>query len=748
MASGQSYERRKTNEEASHLAIIYNDRTRTFKLLTANSSYHIAIGPYDTLLHTHYGKRIEDELGHLVQTMNRSHCGNPNEAGLDRTFSLDTQLQEYSTFGMGDYRIACLEVANQDGSCAVDLRYHSHEIYQGKYRLDTLPSVYDTQDVQGMTLVITCVDKITDVYVDLYYGVIEEYDVITRAVKIRNEGKESIYLTKALSACVDFPDHRYDLIHFYGKHEMEREYERQSVGHTVTSVESQRGLSSHQHNPFVMIAETTATEWQGECYGFSFLYSGNFQAQTEVDQIGQMRFTMGIHPSLFRYEVKAGDTFETPEVAMTYSSAGMAKMSHNFHTLVRQHICRGKYKNRRRPVLINNWEATYFDFNTDKLVEIAKGASELGIEMLVMDDGWFGKRDDDYTSLGDWTANVEKLGTSLEELSRRIHDEGCQFGIWFEPEMVNEDSDLYREHPDWCLKIPGRPPTRCRNQLVLDLSRHEVKDYIYESITAILDSAQIDYIKWDFNRSLSEVWSASKDKAHQGEVLHDYIVNLYGILEALNQNYPDLLIEGCSSGGGRFDMGMLHYQPQIWASDNTDAMDRLYIQYGTSFAYPMSAVGSHVSAVPNHQTGRTTPMHTRGVVAMAGTFGYELDVTCLTEEEKEEVKAQVALYKENYELIHNGDLYRLTNPYENTVYTAWETVSKNQEDCLVSVVFHQSHGNPRFYRLYLQGLDEKKQYKIEETGRTHSGASLMYAGLNLPQPKGDYQAFQYRIHRC
>lgn len=730
------------------MAIIYNDSARTFKLLTNKSSYHILVGPYDTLLHTHYGRRIEDELDHLIETMNRSHCGNPNEAGLDRTFSLDTQPQEYSTFGMGDYRLDCLEVLNHDGSSAVDLRYHSHQIIEGKYRLNRLPSVYDTEEVQGMTLVITCVDHVTDVYVDLYYGVIEEYDVITRAVKIRNEGNHSIYLTKALSACVDFPDHQYDMIHFYGKHEMEREYERQSVGHSIMSVESHRGLSSHQHNPFVMLAEKNTTESEGQCYGFSLLYSGNFQAQTEVDQIGQMRLTMGIHPAFFKYEVKPGEAFDTPEVAMSYSSEGLGRISHNFHKLVRHHICKGYYKNRRRPVLINNWEATYFDFDTDKLVSIAKEAVDLGIEMLVMDDGWFGNRNDDDTSLGDWTANVQKLGTSLKELTNRIHEVGCQFGIWFEPEMVNEDSNLYRAHPDWCLMIPGRPPTRCRNQLVLDLSRKEVKDYIYQSITHILDTADIDYIKWDFNRSIAEVWSGGKDRAHQGEVFHDYILNLYEILETLNQNYPKLLIEGCSSGGGRFDMGMLQYQPQIWASDNTDAMDRLYIQYGTSFGYPLSTVGSHVSAVPNHQTGRTTPMHTRGIVAMAGTFGYELDVTQLSDEEKDVVRSQVASYKENHSLIHNGVLYRLTNPYENTIYTAWEVVDDNQDNGIVSVVFHQSHGNPRFYRLYLQGLDEQKMYQVQETGKCYSGASLMYGGLVLPQPKGDYQAYQYRLCRC
>lgn len=727
------------------MAIKYNEQDKIFVLLTKNTSYQIKVGPYQTLLHLYYGRKVESNLDYLIQTMDRSHCCNPNEAGTDRTFSMDTQLQEYSTFGMGDYRISCLDVLNKDGSCAADIRYQSHQIIDGKYRLDKLPAVYETEDVTMQTLVITCIDKVTNLEVDLLYGVVEEYDVITRAVKLRNSGKNSIELLKAFSTCLEFSNNHFDLIHFYGKHVMEREYERTPVGHAKLSVESMRGLSSHQHNPFVILADKNATETNGECYGFSFLYSGNFQAQVEVDQIGQTRFAMGIHPVFFRYEVKPGEVFTTPEVAMSYSGEGLQKLTQNYHKLIRNNICRGRYKNARRPILINNWEATYFNFNTDKLVRIAEEAAELGIEMLVMDDGWFGKREDDFSSLGDWVVNTNKLGTTLKELTDRVNASGCKFGIWFEPEMVNEDSDLYRTHPDWCLHIPNRPKTRCRYQLVLDLTREDVRNYIYNSISTILNSANIEYVKWDFNRSIAEIWSALKDEKHQGQVLHDYILGLYEILERLTTDFPKVLFEGCSSGGGRFDTGMLYFMPQIWCSDNTDAYDRLSIQYGTSFGYPISAMGSHVSAVPNHQTGRITPFHTRGVVAMAGTFGYELDVNSLSAEEKDEIREQVKVYKRNYDMINTGDYYRLTNPYENHEFTSWQMVSADKTHSLVSVVYHQSHGNSNFHTVLLRGLIEDAIYNINGEDKRYTGAALMNAGLVLPNPWGDYQAYQYEI---
>lgn len=730
------------------MAIKYNEQDKNFYLLTKNTSYQIKIGPYNTLLHMHYGKKVENNLDYLIRGMDRSHCCNPNDAGKDRSFSMDVQLQEYSTFGLGDYRISCLDVINADGSCAADLRYQSHKIIDGKYNLENLPAVYKTDDITMQTLIITCIDVTTSIEVELYYGVVEEYDVITRAAKIINKSSQSIELTKAFSTCIDFPNNHFDLIHFYGKHSMERQFDRTSLHRAKLSVESVRGLSSLQHNPFVILADKHATEEMGEAYGFSLLYSGNFQAQVEVDQIGQTRFAMGIHPAFFRYEVKPGEKFTTPEVAMSYSSEGLGRLSQNYHRLTRNNICRGAYKHARRPILINNWEATYFDFNTEKLVQIAKESAEVGIEMLVMDDGWFGQRKDDFSGLGDWVVNTDKLGTTLKELTDRVNAVGCKFGIWFEPEMVNEDSDLYRNHPDWCLHIPNRPKTRCRYQLVLDLTRADVRNYIYNSISAILKSANIEYVKWDFNRSIAEAWSSLKENRRQGEVFHDYILGLYEILERLTTDYPYVLFEGCSSGGGRFDAGMLYYVPQIWCSDNTDAYDRLRIQYGTSFGYPISAVGSHVSAVPNHQTGRDTPFHTRGVVAMAGTFGFELDINNLSSEDKEQIKDQVEMYKNNYDLINSGEYYRLTSPFDDDNYTSWQMVSSDKTKSLVSVVYHQTHGNTDFYTVYLKGLKEDALYEVKGDSRRYSGAALMYAGLALPNPWGDYQAYQYEISLC
>lgn len=729
------------------MAIKFIEQDRIFILLTKNSSYHIKIGPYETLLHLYYGKKVDSNLDYLIQTKERSFCVNPNEAGVDRTFSLDTQLQEYSTFGIGDFRSSCLDVVNPDGSCAADLRYKSHTILNGKYGLDNLPSIYETENVTTHTLIITCKDTVNDLEVDLYYGVIEEYDVITRAVKVRNNLKKPIELTKVLSTCLEFPNNHFDFIHFYGKHAMEREMERIPVGRAKLSVESMRGTSSHQHNPFIILADKNAIETTGECYGLSFLYSGNFLAQVEVDQIGQTRVTMGIHPAFFRYEIKPGQEFTAPEVVMSYSSEGLQKLSQNYHKLYRNNLCRGKYKNARRPILINSWEATYYNFNADKLVKIAEEASKLGIEMLVVDDGWFGNRDDDYRGLGDWVVNTKKLGCSLKELCDRVNATGLKFGVWFEPEMVNEDSNLYRNHPDWILRIPNRPVTRCRYQLVLDLTRDEVREYIYRSIANVLDSANVEYIKWDFNRCIVEAWSAMKDEKHQGQVFHDYILGLYELLERLTTNYPDVLFEGCSSGGGRFDAGMLYYMPQIWCSDNTDAIERLKIQYGTSFGYPISSMGSHVSAVPNHQNGRVTPFHTRGVVAMCGTFGYELDVNKLTDGERQQIKEQVEIYKRNYSLINTGNYYRLTNPYDNGDYTAWQFVSEDKDRSLLSVVFHQSHANSNFYIILLNGLDEKSLYQINNEEKLYTGEALMNAGFVLPIPWGDYQAFQYEIKR-
>lgn len=730
------------------MAIIYEESKKIFTLSTKNSSYQMMVGNYGFLLHLYYGAKIENtDLSYLLQYADRGFSGNPYETDKNKCFSMDCLLQEYSVLGNGDYRTNCLQIINPDGSNAVDLRFKSHNIYDGKYGLKGLPAIYAKEE-EAQTLEIVLEDKLTKAEITLLYGVLPEYDIITRAAILRNCGEEKIVIDKALSVCLDFQESEYDILSFYGKHAMERELERTRLGHGKFQIESTRGNSSHQQNPFMILCDSDATETCGNAYGVSFLYSGNFIASAEVDQIGQTRLTMGIHPECFSYELEKEETFVIPETALTFSKDGIGTLSSNYHKVIRKHLCRGIYKEKRRPVLINNWEATYMDFDSDKLVEIAEGAAELGIEMLVMDDGWFGKRDTDTTGLGDWVVNTDKLKGTLKELADSVCNLGMKFGIWFEPEAVSEDSDLYRNHPNWCLCIPGRNPNRSRYQLVLDFSRKEVVDYIFYSMCEILDSADISYVKWDMNRSLSDVWSLALPAHRQGEVSHRYVLGLYDLLERLLCKYPELLVEGCSGGGGRFDAGMLYYTPQIWCSDNTDAIERIKIQYGTSFGYPISSVGSHVSACPNHQTGRVTPLETRGVVAMAGTFGYELDLNKMTAEEKLMVKAQIEQFKKYYDVITLGDYYRLTNPYKNQKFAVWEYVSADKTKALISVVLLQARANSDFNYVKLQGLNSDMNYRVEleeMNGITVTGAALMYAGIPIPNKQGDYQAYQIGI---
>lgn len=727
------------------MAILYNDRTKVFTLQTENTAYQMKIGDYNVLLHLYYGKRIEDsDLSYLLMKTDRGFSGNPYEAGEERSFSLDVLPQEYSGFGTGDYRNSCIKVRKEDGSSAVDLRYLSHKIYEGKYGLKGLPAIYAKEGDHAATLEICLEDKAANIQVVLLYGVMENLDIITRACRIKNMGGTILQLERALSVCLDFNHNQLDLIHFYGKHAMEREVERVPAGHGTHSAGSLRGTSSHHHNPFLVLCDSQAGEDFGNCYGISLIYSGNFIAETQVDQINQTRVVMGIHPELFSFCLEAGEEFTAPEAAMVYTDRGLGEMSRIFHRAYRKNLCRGVYQEKRRPILINNWEATYFDFTGDKLVEIAEASKELGIEMLVMDDGWFGERKDDWRGLGDWTVNEEKLGCSLKELADRINQKGMKFGIWFEPEMVSEESELYRRHPDWAFRIPGRAPNRSRYQLVLDFSREDVREHIFQAMCNILDQANIEYIKWDMNRSICDLYSEQLPKERQGEVSHRYILGLYDFLEKLTAKYPHILLEGCSGGGGRFDAGMLYYSPQIWCSDNTDAIERLKIQYGTSFQYPISAVGSHVSASPNHQTGRSTPLKTRGAVAMAGSFGYELDISKMTGEEKQTIKEQIKKYKEYYFLIQQGNYYRLTNPYVNTAYTAWEFAAADLSEALLTYVPTCLHANPEPVILKLKGLDGKKQYQVNGQG-LYAGAILMNGGLLMEKPKEEYESQVYHI---
>ena len=724
------------------MGIIYCEKDRTFTLQTKNTTYQMQVDRYGFLLHLYYGKKTDTCMDYLLTYYDRGFSGNPYDAGEDRTYSMDTLPQEFPCYGNGDFRSTAFAVENADGSMSCDLRYKSHKIFDGKYNLEGLPAVYASEE-EAQTLEILMEDPVTGVKVVLLYGVLPAQDVITRSVCVKNENSGKIYLNKIESASLDFLYGDYELLTFYGRHAMERNVQRVPVVHGTQKIGSVRGTSSHQYNPMMILAEKETTEEKGNCYAMSFVYSGCFQGEVLKDQLNQTRMMLGLQEEAFRYPLETGEMFQAPEVILSYSSEGMNRLSQNLHHCIRQHICRGKYKEEIRPILINSWEAAYFDFTGDTIYELAKAAKEVNIDMLVMDDGWFGKRDDDNSGLGDWFVNEKKLGGTLGNLIKKINDLGVKFGIWIEPEMVSEDSDLYRKHPDWALAVPGRNPVRSRNQLVLDFSRKEVVDEIYDQICKVLDQGNIEYVKWDMNRSLMDVYSSvTRD---QGRVLHDYVLGLYDFLERLVQRYPNLLIEGCSGGGGRFDAGMMYYTPQIWCSDNTDAIDRLRIQYGTSFGYPVSVVGSHVSAVPNHQTGRKTPLHTRGVVAMSGTFGYELNLMKLSEEEKQEIREQIAEYKSYASIIQNGLYYRLSNPTTEEI-CAWEFVhtdEKEQSKVLLNIVMQVIHGNMTVNYVKLQGLEETAVYREEKSGKRYTGAALMYGGMPLPIEPGEYQAYQY-----
>ena len=724
--------------------IVLDKENKLITLHTKNTTYQMKVWDYNILLHTYYGSRVAGgDLSYPLRCADRGFSPNPNEAGDDRTFSLDTFPQEYSTCGVGDFRLPSIELELPGGSRTCDLRYVDSEVRPGKYALEGLPAFHGGEE-EWETLSVTLTDAAAQVEVELLYGVLEEYDLITRAVRVVNRGGEPVRLCRCASLCLDFVRSDLDFITFNGAHTMERCLSRAPLRPGIQSVDSVRGASSHQHNPFVILCDRNADEDHGACCGAMLLYSGNFQAAAEADQFENSRLVMGIHPYQFGWTLEPGESFTAPEAAMVCSPNGFGQMSRQFHKAIRKNLIRDPWADRRKPVLINHWEATEARFNADKLVGIAKEAPALGIELFVMDDGWFGARNDDNAGLGDWVVNEEKLPGGLGALVPRIKELGMEFGIWIEPEMVNEDSGLYRAHPDWVLNVPGRGPSRGRNQLVLDFSRQDVRDHVYEQIKAVLASADISYLKWDMNRSLTEVWSAALPADRQGEVYHRYVLGVYEFAERLRRDFPHMLIEGCCGGGGRFDGGMLYYTPQIWCSDNTDAVDRLRIQYGTSFCYPVSTMGAHVSAVPNGCTGRVTPMETRGVVAMHGTFGYEMDLGKCTQEEKEIAKRQTAFFKEHYDLIQDGDYYRLSDPFQNGPYTAWEHVSHDKKEALVSLVTGPFRGAPPFLTLRFKGLEPKLNYCVNGEG-SWPGDVLMQVGIPLPILPGDYQALQFYL---
>lgn len=720
------------------MAITVKDKI--FNLETKNTLYQMKVDRFGVLNHLWYGEKTDCCMDYLLDYPDAGFSGNIYEAENERTYSLNTLPQEYSTSGVGDFRISAISVTHEDGSNALDLRVREYQIKKGKYEIPGLPAVYAKED-EAETLEITLKDTATEAEVILKYGVFEKEDVITRSVVVKNSGKTPIVINKVHSMCLDIPYGDWEWMHFYGRHTMERQAERVPVLHGISESSSSRGTSSHHQNPAVLLCEKDCTETNGHCIGAALMYSGGFQAQVEKDQLEQVRLVMGIHPDTFEWTLEAGEAFYTPEVILSCSTTGFAKLSQNFHHIIRNHVCRGTYQLSSRPVLINNWEATYFDFNEEKILNIARQASKLGIDMMVLDDGWFGKRDDDCSGLGDWFVNEKKLNGGLKALVEKINAMGMKFGLWFEPEMVSEDSDLYRNHPDWAIQIPGRKPMRSRYQLVLDMSNPEVVDYLYGVMSAILRENHIEYVKWDMNRSISDWYTATLSRGRQMEMPHRYVLGLYKLLEKLTSEFSDVLFEGCSGGGGRFDAGMMYYCPQIWCSDDTDAHERTFIQYGTSFFYPTSTVGSHVSAVPNHQTGRITSIETRGVVAMAGSFGYELDLNQLSEEEKTVVAKQVTHYKEYQSLIYNGDYYRLANPFEDGM-SAWSWISEDKKTILVQGVLFRAKPNVLRKTLRLMGLEAKKNYKIAGTEEVYTGVALMSGGVLLQRAVGDDVSFE------
>lgn len=724
--------------------IIVDEKTKVFHLQTKNTSYIMKVAKDRYLAHVYWGKKIKTPDMENAQINRWVSFGAAPDSG-DKSYSLDYIRQEYPTGCQTDYRMPALEALFADGSRAVELIYDSYRITAGKPKLKGLPATYVEDDSEADTLEITLVDALKKMRVVLMYTAYHELDVITRSVRIVNESADRIVLEKAFSMSLDFETSKYDLIQLPGAWGRERHMERTALRSGLQSIQSRRGASSHQMNPFFVLADQNANEEYGNVYGFNLVYSGNFHGGAEVDQLFQTRAFLGINDYDFSWLLESGESFQTPEAVMVYSAHGLGEMSRTYHNLYRTRLVRGKYRDAVRPILANNWEGTYFDFNEEKILGLAKEAADLGIELMVLDDGWFGKRNDDTSSLGDWYVNKEKLPEGIAGLAKKVREYGIRFGLWFEPEMVSPDSDLYREHPDWCIHIPGRERTECRNQLTLDLSRDEVCDYIIRTVSDILDEAEISYVKWDMNRHMTELGSAGLPPERQKEMTHRYMLGLYRVMEEIVSSHPDVLFESCSGGGGRFDPGMLYYMPQTWTSDDTDAVERLYIQYGTSLAYPISAMGSHVSAVPNHQANRVTSLKMRGDVAMSGNFGYELDLMKFTDEEKEQVKAQIAQYKDLRTFIQSGDMYRLENPFEGNT-AAWEFVSEDGNDIFAAYFRILCEVNPGISRMKFQALDPEAQYEVVGEGKVYSGDELMEVGI-LVDFWGDFQSRTWRLKK-
>ncbi len=707
--------------------IYFHEKTRTFHLQNEKISYIMCVLESGELAQLYFGKRIHDreDFGYLLEGAIRSHSAYPQDGNCG--ISPEHIKQEYPAFGNGDFRQGAIEILQKNGSRSCRFRYVSHRITAGKPKLSGLPAVYTEEDGEAQTLIVTLEDTVCGAELELLYTLFADEGIITRSARITNRGSEAFHVTRAMSLCLDLPDNEYDWIQFSGSWARERFPVTRKLDIGITQIESLRGHSSHQQNPFVILKRPNTDEVSGEAMGISFVYSGNFRISAQVDPYRVTRILTGINPTWFSWKLEEGESFQTPEAVLVYTDQGLNRLSQIYHRLYRERLTRGVWKNKERPILINNWEATYFDFNEEKLLKIASKAKECGVELFVLDDGWFGARRNDDAGLGDWVAAKELLPEGISGLSGKVEALGMKFGLWIEPEMVNPDSDLYREHPDWCLHVPERTPSLSRQQLVLDFSRPEVVDHIHGMIAKILRESKISYIKWDMNRSITDCYSVAKEPERQGEVYHRYILGVYDLYERLITEFPDILFESCAGGGGRFDAGMLYYAPQAWTSDDTDAMERVRIQYGTSYGYPVVSMGSHVSAVPNHQLGRITPLKTRAEVAYFGTFGYELDLNRLSEEEQEQVREYTEFMKKHRRLIQLGTFYRLQSPFEHNE-SAWMVVNEDRTEALVGFYRTLSQANIHFSRIRLQGLDPEKTYQINEEGCCY-GDELMHAGL-------------------
>lgn len=717
------------------MGIQFRKEEQEFHLFNEEMSYIFSVLPNGHLSQLYYGPRVstEQSYSYLIQGGQRSLTSYIE--GYENDLSLQHLRQEYACYGTGDVLSPAFEIAQEDGSRLSHFKYQEYRVVSGKSSLTGLPATYSTTDYPAETLIVELFDDVTQTVLELHYSIFSSLPVLARHAVFRQVGEQSITLERALSLNLDLPDKDYEWIHLDGAWSRERHIQTSPLHQGVQSIYSLKGTSSSEHNPFMALKRPQTDEHQGEVIGISLVYSGNFLAQVDVTPYEQVRASIGIHPDRFSWSLSQGQEFVTPEALLVYSQKGLNGLSHAFHSLFNHCLVRGEWKGKERPVLINNWEATYFDFTEEKILELAKEAAALGVELFVLDDGWFGERYNDQAGLGDWQVNPHKLPNGLPSLIQNIHGLGMKFGIWIEPEMVNKDSNLYRQHPDWHFHHPKRFQSPSRYQYVLNFAEDAVFENIYQQLYQLLSSHDIDYVKWDMNRYLTEVFSVHHQAENQGELFHRYVLNVYRLYDRLTQDFPQILFESCSSGGARFDPGLLYYAPQTWTSDNTDAIERLSIQYGTSVLYPLSSMGSHVSAVPNHQVSRITSLTTRGHVSHFGSMGYELNLLQLSEEERQQVKEQINFYKKHRATFQYGEFTRLLSPFEQDI-VAWQVKSADTNTVLIGYYRKLIQANEGFKRIYPKHLDEEAIYEYK--GQSFRGSSLMRAGL-VVEPQ-DFEA--------